>query len=327
MQHFQPDYSYQPTDYGIWRFGGDPEAFISRDGKIIPAHSVGLQRQDNPLVLPSACGARVFRDGYAAEINVQPSMSHWLPPTDFESAVRTLCRDLKVDIVCSASVDIDLTDVKTWPLDVVMSGCNPTINAYKGLKGVPEADYPKIKLADATPTELLAYGVEKPDINLETHPRRYAGGHIHFSKLGGDVEEWYRRPNMTIKLIDKFVGLPSTVANDEPTEFARRQFYGKAGEYRIGRYKDGRFGLEYRVLSSAAWTSAAQIRTYMQSIQWVVENFAKEADAWDTFMEEPLQRAINKEEAKGLRGYLMGNHAWKRQTSACVAIQKFEKAA
>jgi len=102
-------------------------------------------------------------------------------------------------------------------------GCAPSLNAY----GEPQ-------LVVENPRQL---------------PVRFAGGHMHF----GFNNDGYKRPAgfiegimpSIVRTIDAIAGLAGVSLAAQWDDPRRRQFYGRAGEYRLPKH-----GLEYRVHSN-----------------------------------------------------------------------------
>jgi hypothetical protein len=76
-------------------------------------------------------------------------------------------------------------------------------------------------------------------------PFRMAGGHIHLGKV--ENAKWFhQRAERIIKAMDVFCAVPSVALLAGIDDPRRREFYGRAGEFRFQKH-----GLEYRVLSNA----------------------------------------------------------------------------
>jgi hypothetical protein len=88
-------------------------------------------------------------------------------------------------------------------------------------------------------------------LNVEKHPYRYGGGHIHVSGLN----EFSDFPIPAIKLLAITAGNFSIANSLYPKlEKQRATTYGKPGRYREQKYKNGDIGIEYRTPSNS-WTS------------------------------------------------------------------------
>lgn len=98
---------------------------------------------------------------------------------------------------------------------------------------------PKAKEAGCSPN-FDAWGscVNMPP-NL-TGNRRTGSFHIH---VGHPTLDTKPRKERMIKLLDRYLGMASVLADKDPSSILRRKLYGKAGEFRPTPY-----GIEYRVL-------------------------------------------------------------------------------
>ncbi len=215
------------------KVGTDPEYFLKslRTGRYEPAHRV-FPDKNNPMALGH--GMKVFRDGYAVELNVPPQNDPAVLMLSVMEAIATVNNMVARDglrLASAATVPIDLReDLDGAPDDVLHFGCEPSYCAYTGRTKIPQ-------------------------INAWEHPWRYAGAHMHFS-LSPDEQErcaWISNKSkhlLFIRLLDFHVGLPLTAKMPTPEMFMRRRYYGQAGEFRPQQYPDGSVGLEYRTPAS-----------------------------------------------------------------------------
>jgi hypothetical protein len=203
--------------------GADPEfAFFDiLEKRFVPAHSLGVpSREEKEKV-----GGRVFRDGFSVELNPHPWQCIGLGTQQIARLLRDTERkygDNRYVLRAPASLDLSVEAALGLnpPVDVLGVGCSPFFNAY----------------------EEWGQALTAPWNPLEMGLRMFSG-HLHFSSL--DAHD----PKMVmsrLRALDIAVGLPLTyIFQDEPEVFARRRFYGRAGEYRLQRYPDA-IGLEYR---------------------------------------------------------------------------------
>lgn len=194
--------------------GTDPEFFITRDGRIVPAFDY--------LPDKHASSDGLFWDGFQAETTVEPP---WL--FDRHNGTIALAKVIGDQLRKLAKKGLNVAAQPVWrvPKDIrwfasdahVALGCDPSRNAYaaEGRK-VPQ------------PREL---------------EWRFAGGHIHFS-----LSSWERDRSLVrylVKTLDAGLGVASVCFAQNYDHFIRRRYYGLAGEYRLPIH-----GLEYRTLSN-----------------------------------------------------------------------------
>lgn len=304
-------------------FGCDPEFVVRNpEGEVVPAHLFFPPPKEKVLVDDSWNSgiAGYFRDGFNLEVNATPRVCCAQMLESVRSvlieAQRKLPKGYKLDAVSAVEVDPQVASGDGAPADAKTFGCNPSLNAYTG-------------------------GADSPPIDAISHPMRYAGGHIHFStgKLpppfptgyrdvaatrawqegmkNGEWDagasprtQWLLNPDnhpMAVKLMDREIGLPLTVLQkDIPEVFARRMFYGRAGEFRTQKYKPltmgkglyaekspARVGIEYRVPGSEMWRSHFIATIFIRTGRKVIRNFAEMANSWDKSIEDDLVLAIN----------------------------------
>lgn len=231
--------------------GHDAEfAVVGPDGKVKPAHR-WFPPKDAPIFTDYRRGDdgghrdQIFRDGTNLEVNTPGNIScigTVLASTmhSLRAAKRLLPRGYRLDAISSYEVE---GDVETFPGDVLETGCSPAKNAYEGWRDIPAFVPYESKL-------------------------RCAGGHIHMSMglglegLRGDALE--ARCSRTVQWLDAFLAVPVIYMGLEGAAGTRRrQFYGKAGEYRFQQYTTRAYtnawgtcirrkritpGIEYRVL-------------------------------------------------------------------------------
>lgn len=252
-------------------FGADPEFFLKKDGKIVPAHVVGVPHKGK------AKGDKTFgylyRDGYGLEL---APLYHFCREI-LGSRVGMLLNLAKTAYPGTTfstlpRVAADIEAIAAGPEDVQMFGCEPAFSAYH----------------EGTPIEV--------SISALVHPYRYSGGHLHFG-LGtvhnplnyGKIDKpgqrcssdccWEREPTREkgkndqlaemirkgnleearafisplVQDLDLSIGLLTTALFGDKLEAARRKHYGMAGEFRLQLYNATEYGLEYRVPSSRAF--------------------------------------------------------------------------
>ena len=278
----------------MFTVGTDPEFLIVNPaGEPVPAHSVGIGDKHNKHEVERlGAGAAYFRDGYVLEGNVGPETCKAYMMNNVREVLQTVQKTLPkgFSITTRSAFKVKASDLTDAPDDVKQFGCDPSWDGYSGSKKMVRLDG-------------------------ETHLARYAGAHLHFStmvshnfKVNG-TEEWQdgtivsdsclaNRDNYPsiAQLMDKYVGQLLAYLYDGPEQFARRAFYGQAGEFRpqtyetvienAMRYKDGwvaergqrkstSWGFEYRTPPSELWNHNAVVGLAVAAGRYVLANFSK----------------------------------------------------
>lgn len=208
----------------------DPEVFLEYKGKIVPGFAVLPPKKAPGLSL--AGGGRYHEDGFQAEFSPCATACH-------ETVAYSIWQTM-TDMVNFASKDIPYVEG----------------SIYEGVR-VSDATF-----VELTP-ELLATGTDdqvalgcdssenvwghpafSPN-NSREFPFRMAGGHIHLGKTH-EAKWFHSRAERIIRAMDVFLGVPSVALLAGIEDPRRRQFYGRAGEFRFQKH-----GLEYRSLSNA----------------------------------------------------------------------------
>jgi len=214
--------------------GGDPEFFIYIDKKgkrkLVTADKVlpGKGKKAD------ANRGQAFFDGVQAEIN--PNFNGcretfaWNIQECLKYIYNVACKKFPKDKVIFAplaSVPITANDLKYADSECSRFGCSPDSNIYTEEK------------------------MEYPD--GKKFMTRFSGGHIHlgfsdikYMKVMKDANKLYN----LIKAFDYIPGIMSVALSQGKEEESRRNYYGKAGTYRIQKH-----GIEYRTLSSYWLTS------------------------------------------------------------------------
>jgi hypothetical protein len=127
-------------------------------------------------------------------------------------------------------------------------------------------------------------------MNVENHPFRYGGGHIHVS--GDELISTY--PLIFVKMMALFVGNFCVANSPFPdSEKLRAYYYGKPGKYRKQAYSDGSSGIEYRTPSNS-WLSypIEKFEAMMENINLVVDtmntNRKKTRDLIESFSSKTI---------------------------------------
>lgn len=239
-------------------FGCDPEGFIFKGDKPIPAAEAGIPgTKESPCKLFGDVAVQV--DGMAAEFNIPPVNNY----DDWEGYITLAVDQLKS--LLPEGLELRFTPTARFDQETFdraddyskQLGCMPDVDAWSG-------------------------GMNPPP-NLDEDPYlRCAGGHLHVgwteNELLSDVQHILNCQDLT-KQFDWFLGAWSVLEDPDPV---RRQLYGKVGAC---RYKP--YGVEYRVLSSF-WVNTKELRLAV----WNRMNAAINAMA-NCYMPEKLPKTIH----------------------------------
>jgi len=254
--------------------GADPEFFLLKEGKIIPASDAGLGngKEDPAARLRMSEAIVLYRDGYAAEVNfIHAYNCRGTMGNALRAGVMAFLRNTGLSASTLPSIEVPLPSLLSLPVDVATFGCSPSLNAWED-----------------GPCEI--------DVDGLTHPFRYSGGHLWFSALKRDWW-WTSHIRESVKLLDLFLGAPFSWMFARPEHFRRRCLYGKAGEYRVKDFHEGNYqGLEYRTLS-AEWMNHAVFFSFVFGVgRHVLQNAPHLWRDFQPFLEKEgdlLQQAIN----------------------------------
>ena len=211
----------KPTRSKELTFGADPEFFLYRKGKFVPAYLSGITgTKDKPQKLKS--GGAVQVDGMALEFNIEPQTT----PNGFYKAINTALFEIRelvdpeLEFRFVPEATFDAEDFKNTPDKFKELGCDPDFDAFRE-------------------------GVEKsPPASAANQPFRCAGGHIHVGWL--NPQAWGmsqfdphdpRHMYDCNTIVQSFEGTWS--AHSKYTR--RAELYGKGGSFRPKVY-----GLEWR---------------------------------------------------------------------------------
>lgn len=230
-------------------FGGDPELFITLDGKVvgseraIPAEGIEPPADiKEKLLIPSywleqakidptyqhpylAKGAAlaIVQDGVQVELQLPAVKCRaWFTQAVGE-AFRQLKKRLdqmqasgqKFEVSFREVVDVDKKELQALSAKSRVLGCQPSFNVYD---------------SEAT-----------IGVNPSTYTKRSAGGHIHLGLTPDLMPERDRLP----VLLDVLLGNTSVLIDRDENAAERRKVYGRAGEFRRPKH-----GIEYRTLSN-----------------------------------------------------------------------------
>lgn len=258
--------------------GTDPEAFIvDQNRKAIPAWKLFPDKDHKIVPFP---GFGLFRDGFAVEINVPPAPDAETVVLHMLKAQADLRRRLPIGLRISTmpTVRVNLEEILLGaPLDGMVFGCEPSWNARTGA-------FESIML-DAT-----------------EHSERFAGGHLHIAWTKREVDAagspwaWLKDPQLVMRyvlLLDQFVGYPLSVWFAKPETFARRQYYGQAGDFRFQDYGGEWYGVEYRTPGPEVWNSPIPATFAYAAMKAVAKQFRMLNRGFDEGLSRDLGFAIN----------------------------------
>lgn len=202
--------------------GADPELFLSKKAdsavvgseKVVPTSGLAQHGYETYCT--------VTRDGVQVEFH--PGAHHCR-----ESMNTFLQRGFMVlrdEVIKHPDLQIDFTQVvkvSREELDSLLPenqilGCNRSFNVYGDEPVIPDG------------REMLM---------------RSAAGHIHLGNLNSLKQGGALEPAKLIPVLDLMVGIPGVLLDRDPAQAERRQFYGRAGEFRTPPH-----GVEYRTLSN-----------------------------------------------------------------------------
>ena len=221
--------------------GSDPEIFVVRGvahRTLLPAFKYLPKQEEQAAKFAGGYGAfgeidsrlpaYAYRDGFAAECFIHPVRCHgylinYLRQGLYAVLVAARNFDRTAQLTIKNTFTIPAVTMDNAQEDDIALGCMPSLNAYN--------DSPELPL------------------NARDFRLRFAGGHVHFG-IASLAEDTAR--NM-IRACDVLAAIPAVAIFASLDTPLRRQFYGRAGEYRKPKH-----GLEYRVLSNA-WLATPEI--------------------------------------------------------------------
>jgi hypothetical protein len=284
----QPDFSWKLKSkaHSIYTSGWDPEIFVvDEKQQLIPAFSF-LPPKSKPLKTGSDhCYGQghpgdVYYDGFQAEFTTHAGSCHGYGIDYIRGGMMKVLQAARVN---TPKAKLSIKNVFHVPQrflleatdDQVGLGCKPSLNVYG---------------RDSFMT---------PDPRML--PIRVAGGHIHFGFA--DPPSMKKEIPGRIKAMDRILGLMTVAMFDEIDDPVRREFYGRAGEYRETRY-----GLEYRVLSNA-WMGTPEVAHLVMEMARqanLIHKFTDEEIGWK-LNDESVQEIINYCDVKSARKLIKKN--------------------
>jgi hypothetical protein len=195
--------------------GTDPELFVL-DGKgvVIPAFDFLPSQAERGLSF-------AYWDGFQAEMWVQQQCCHAFLVDNIATSLHNLraqviLHDPKATLSTASVVDISPKMMAATSQEHSQLGCSPSYNVY-GERPLQIEDSRKL-------------------------PYRFAGCHIHQGY--GPMTDW--AIEQVVTGLDSILGIVMTSLFRGMEDIRRREFYGRAGEFRLPPH-----GLEYRVPSAA----------------------------------------------------------------------------
>lgn len=211
-----------------WLFTSvDPEVFIERDGKIVPGFEI-LPPKKKPGFANEG-GGIFHEDGFQAEFSPHANACHETVAYSMSHAINSMMEH--------ANSKLHYTDRSRYTIsDATFVELTPELLSH----GTDD----QVALGCDTSENVWGHPAFMTD-NAREFPYRMAGGHIHLGKAT-DAKWFHSRAERIIRAMDVFLGVPSVALLAGMEDPRRRQFYGRAGEFRYQKH-----GLEYRVLSNA----------------------------------------------------------------------------
>lgn len=202
--------------------GADPEVLtVNKDGEVIPSWEF-MPEKNKPII--GEYYSKAFWDGFQSEFTVDPGTCHG-HFTDYvrdglQTVIRTAVKkDPTAKLTIKSAVHIPREKLMKYNPEHVQLGCSPSNNIY---------EEPPLALPD--PVEL---------------EWRFAGCHLHYGSTALTPD----RMGNAVKMLDATAGIANVALGGEFLCPERRQWYGKAGEYRYHEAptKNGPHRLEWRV--------------------------------------------------------------------------------
>lgn len=240
--------------------GADPEVFLfdKKKNHFITAKPFIPGTKEEPQVIKE--GFSVHLDCVAAEYNIPPTTSS----RDFLAANRFMLDTINslipgdVEIRVQGTAEFPSEELENIPASE--SGCEPDYNVWT---------------RDVNPTP-----------NFGTMNLRCSAGHIHIGYPNVTEE----RSELLVKALDYHFSC-AMISNENPLDFRRRNWYGKAGSFRFKEY-----GVEYRTPSNF-WLRSAELveRTY-NMIYKITSDLDKHSLEFLNRKEAEIKHIINKQE-------------------------------
>lgn len=294
-QPVEPSFLWQMKDvsHNVQTSGWDPEVFVEdENGIVIPAFHF-LPDKAHPKkttaehCVGTECEGNVYFDGFQAEFTTRAQSCHGYGMDYVRGGLHKVLVEAqkfnpKAKLSTKNVFEIPNRFLMEATPDQVGLGCMPSLNAY-GRE---------------------SFTIDDPRML----PVRVAGGHIHYGLMSkSDMEKIKKLTPPTIqqriKAIDRLAGIATVAMFDEVDNPLRREFYGRAGEYRETKY-----GYEYRVLSNA-WLGAPEVAHIVMEMTRSANRlawFTDEQIGWK-INDAKVQEIINYCDVKSARKFVMAN--------------------
>ena len=260
--------------------GCDPEFFFKVDNNIvgaelfIPKEGIknNLTRLGGLHTALKGTETKFIIDGVQVELNPKPDTCRANLANEISVAFKTLKAELtkqgtKVQCDFSRSITIEKTDLDKLDANNQKFGCMPSLNSHKDTE---------CKLTKVDP---LVYR------------QRSAGGHIH---IGFDGQPNLKtaiteNPDEMVDMLDIICGNTMVLIDRDPGNKARRELYGRAGEYRLPKH-----GIEYRTLSNF-WLTHYYLMSFAFGMARLAVNLCAEPILKKRYIEEFKSKVDMKE--------------------------------
>lgn len=216
----------------LQKVGSDVEVFLQdKNGKPVPCINIVGGTKEKPLALEGLPdGYAIQEDNVMLEFNIPAAADAFTFAHHVLRAQEAIEAKIKAQDLCMVIAPSMKFDAKQLLHPQAMrAGCEDDFNVWERAVN------------------------EKPELHKEL---RGAGGHVHVSFLiDGNVPKFPQNLTVAENLVmalDVTLGCPlAKLDKDE----VRKQFYGKAGAFRVKKYGTKAAGIEYRVPSNY-WTQS-----------------------------------------------------------------------
>ena len=279
----EPPYmDYKPGDqYPINPIstGTDPEVFVvDANGVVIPAWKfLGTKKQaTGHKLLEGSYNNRAFYDGFQGEFTTKAGGCHDGQISAIRHGLREILVaaqkfDPKATLTHKCVLEVPYEMMQSASDDHAALGCEPSLNVYD-----------EEPLSIPYPKQLAI---------------RFAGCHMHWGRQLGQ-----HAIKRAVKAMDAIAGVAMVSLLDGLEDERRRQFYGRAGEYRLPAH-----GIEWRVPSSAVLVHPVVTYLCFDFARMAYSNgIILKAQNWKT-SETEVREIVNSCDVKAARKVLVRN--------------------
>jgi hypothetical protein len=219
-----PSPPFKPRFDGNVGFLGAPQLTVGADPEIFGVDAKGHTIPAWEWLGPKKSNSKHFWDGFQGEFITQPGGCLDVQSDNISASLHHLQERLSEKFPGARLEPVSVVELTPQQLsqcsdEHIGLGCTPSLNAY----GEPQ-------LSVENPREL---------------PIRFAGGHMHFGITQAPPNFAKNSWPRVVKTMDAIAGMCGVSLAAQWDDPRRRQFYGRAGEYRLPKH-----GLEYRVHSN-----------------------------------------------------------------------------